>query len=92
MAEGDGLKHDVYSAHQDNAFDWDKWGSYDKEWWIQLRMDIKEVRLLYSMVSFYLDNYSGAPGRPNEEQYYLPFLKGELYKMIQDYNLTHNSV
>ena len=43
MAEGDGLKHDVYSAHQDNAFDWDKWGSYDQEWWIQLRMDIKEV-------------------------------------------------
>ena len=40
----------------------------------------------------YLDNYSGAPGRPPEEQHYLPFLKGELYRMIQDYNLTHNSV
>ena len=54
MAEGDGLKHDVYSARQENAFDWDKWNSYDKEWWVQLKMDAKEVRLLYSMISFFL--------------------------------------
>ena len=86
------LKHDVYSAIQEDAFDWDKWNSYDKEWWVQLRMDAKEVRLLYSMICFYLNNYSGAPGRPPEEQHYLLFLKGELYKMIQDYSLTHNSV
>ena len=92
MAEGDGLKHDVYSARHENAFDWDKWASYDKEWWIQLKMDAKEVRLLYSMISFYLDNYSGAPGRPHEEQHYLPHLQQELYKMIQDYNLTHNTL
>ena len=92
MTEGDGLKHDVYSARHENAFDWDKWASYDKEWWIQLKMDIKEVRLMYSLVSFYLQNYSGAPGRPPEEQHYLPYLQQELYKMIQDYNLTHNTL
>ena len=92
MSDGDSLKHDVYSARHQNGFDWDKWNSYDKEWWCSFRMDIKEVRLLYSTVSFYLDNYSGAPGRPPEEQHYLPFVKDELYKMIQDYNLTHNSV
>ena len=86
------LKHDVYSGEHEDGFDWGKWNSYDKEWWVQLKMDIKEVRILYSMISFYLHNYSGAPGRPPEEQHYLPFLQGELYKMIQDYNLTHNSV
>ena len=85
------LKNDAYSVKED-GFDWSKWNSYDKEWWVQLKMDAKEVRLLYSMISFYLHNYSGAPGRPPEEQNYLLFLQGELYKMIQDYNLTHNSV
>jgi len=85
------LKNDSYSV-KEGGFDWEKWNNYDKEWWVQLKMDAKEVRLLYSMISFYLDNYSGAPGRPPEEQPYLLFLKGELYKMIQDYSLTHNSV
>ena len=89
MSEENGLKDDLYSKWN---FDWEKWNHYDKEWFCQLRLDMKEVRLLYSMISFYLDNYSGAPGRPPEEHHYLPFLKGELYKMIQDYNLTHNSV
>ena len=83
------LKNDVYAT--DN-FDWTKWKNDDMEWNVQMKMNIKEVRMLYSMISFYLDNYSGAPGRPPEEQSYLLFLHGELYKMIQDYNLTHNSV
>ena len=83
------LKNDIYS---EGNFDWDKWDNYDPEWWIQMKMNIKEVRLLYSMVCFYNQNYLGAPGRPPEEGSYLAFLQGELYKMIQDYNLTHNSV
>ena len=91
MAEGDGLKHDVYSARQENAFDWDKWNSYDKTWEVNLKMDIKEVRLMYSLICFYLDNYAGGPGRPPEEENYLPFLKEDLYKMIQDYNFTHHT-
>ena len=87
------LKHDIYSSEYPNTtFDWEKWNSYDKEWWVQLKMDLKEVRLLYSTLSFYLDNYTGAPGRPPDEVSYLKFLQGELYKMIQDYNLTHHSV
>ena len=82
------LKSDEYASEN---FDWNKWNNYDKEWRATFRMDMKEVRILYSMVSFYLNNYSGAPGRPPEEQHYLPFLKGELYKMIQDYNFTHHT-
>ena len=91
MPEENGLKHDVYSQTHEDGFDWSKWNKFDKEWWVQLKMDAKEVRLLYSMISFYLSNYSGAPGRPPDEEYYLKFLKGELYKMIQDYNFTHNN-
>ena len=85
------VKQDIYSV-KEGGFDWEKWNSYDKEWWVQLKMDLKEVRLLYSTLSFYLDNYTGAPGRPPDEVSYLKFLQGELYKMIQDYNLTHHSV
>ena len=46
---------------------------------------------MYSLICFYLDNYAGGPGRPPEEENYLPFLKEELYKMIQDYNFTHHT-
>ena len=92
MAESGEIKHDIYSSEHPNiTFDWEKWNNYDKEWWVQLKMDIREVRLLYSTITFYLDNYSGkAIGRPPEEPSYLAFLQKELYKMIQDYNLTHN--
>ena len=57
------VKQDIYSV-KEGGFDWDKWNSYDKEWWVQLKMDIKEVRLLYSTVSFYLDNNAVTPERP----------------------------
>ena len=92
MSEGDGLKHDIYSSQREGGFDWGKWKDYDTDWHVTLNMDIKEVRLMYSFVSFYLQNYSGAPGRPPDEKSYLKYLQSELYKMIQDYNLTHNSV
>ena len=45
------VKQDIYSV-KEGGFDWEKWNSYDKEWWVQLKMDLKEVRLLYSTVSF----------------------------------------
>ncbi len=83
------LKKDLYSAEN---FDWDNWKEWDSEWWVQMKMNIKEVRLMYSFATFYLDNYTGSPGRPPDEKSYLKYLQSELYKMIQDYNLTHNSV
>ena len=92
MPEENGLKHDVYSQKHEDGFDWSKWNSYDKTWEVYLKMDIRDVRLMYSFTSFYLDNYTGSPGRPPDEKNYLAFVKGELYKMIQDYNLTHNSL
>ena len=92
MSDEKALEHDVYSQTHEDGFDWNKWNKFDKEWWVQLKLDAKEVRLLYSMITFYLSNYAASPGRPPDEESYLTFLKGELYKMIQDYNLTHNSV
>ena len=83
------LKKDLYSAEN---FDWDTWNEWDSEWWVQMKMNIKEVRLMNSFATFYLDNYTGSPGRPPDEKSYLKYLQSELYKMIQDYNLTHNSV
>ena len=90
MSDEKALEHDVYSQTHEDGFDWNKWNTFDKEWWVQLKLDAKEVRLLYSMITFYLSNYASSPGRPPDEQSYLTFLKGELYKMIQDYNFTHN--
>ena len=90
MSDEKALEHDVYSQTHEDGFDWNKWNKFDKEWWVQLKLDAKEVRLLFSMITFYLSNYAASPGRPTDEESYLTFLKGELYKMIQDYNFTHN--
>ena len=90
MSDEKALEHDVYSQTHEDGFDWNKWNKFDKEWWVQLKLDAKEVRLLYSMITFYLSNYAASPGRPPDEESYLTFLKGELYKIIQDYNFTHN--
>ena len=82
------LKQDIYSQ---GSFDWKKWNDDDLDWKVTTSMNIKEVRLMYSFVTFYLHNYTGAPGRPPEEENYLPWLQGELYKMIQDYNFSHHT-
>ena len=54
MPEENGLKHDVYSQTHEDGFDWSKWNSYDKTWEVNLKMDIKEVRLMYSLICFIL--------------------------------------
>ena len=83
------LKNDIYST---GNFDWEKKRQWDKEWNVAMKMNIKELRLLYSTVSFYLNNYTGAPERPPEEEDYLEFLQTELYKMITEYNFSHHAL
>ena len=56
MSDEKALEHDVYSQTHEDGFDWNKWNKFDKEWWVQLKLDAKEVRLLYSMITFYLSN------------------------------------
>jgi len=83
------LKNDVYST---GNFDWNpKWNEDDLDWSCSFKLNIREIRLMYSFVTFYLHNYMGAPGRPPAEEKFLPWIQKELYKMIQDYNFSHHT-
>ena len=53
-------------------------------------MGIKETRLLYSVTTYFLDNWP-KEGRPPLEQQYLNHLKVKLFAMIADYNYTHQT-
>tara|TARA_R100001594_G_C3905447_1_gene231968 strand:- start:189 stop:479 length:291 start_codon:yes stop_codon:yes gene_type:complete len=65
----------------------------DLEWWAEQRMNIREVRMLYSSISHYQYNwekYNG--GRPPEEINFLNWYKRKLFSIIADYNFTHHEV
>ena len=65
----------------------------DLEWWAEHRMNIREIRMLYSSISHYQYNwekYNG--GRPPEEINFLNWYKRKLFSMISDYNFTHHEV
>ena len=65
----------------------------DLEWWAEQRMNIREIRMLYSSISHYQYNwekYNG--GRPPEEINFLNWFKRKLFSMISDYNFTHHEV
>ena len=68
-------------------------GEDDLEWWAEQRMNIREVRMLYSSISHYQfiwEKYNG--GRPPEEIEFLNWYKRKLFSMISDYNFTHHEV
>ena len=82
MAEGG--KKDEYDFRRDTD---------DLEWWAEQRMNIREVRMLYSSISHYQYNwekYNG--GRPPEEINFLNWYKRKLFSIIADYNFTHHEV
>ena len=65
----------------------------DLEWWAEHRMNIREVRMIYSSLCHYQSNwekYNG--GRPPEEINFLNWYKRKLFSMISDYNFTHHEV
>ena len=65
----------------------------DLEWWAEQRMNIREVRMIYSSLSHYQsiwEKYNG--GRPPEEIEFLNWYKRKLFSMISDYNFTHHEV
>ena len=65
----------------------------DLEWWAEQRMNIREVRMIYSSLSHYQSNwekYNG--GRPPEEIDFLNWYNRKLFSMISDYNFTHHEV
>ena len=64
----------------------------DMEWWAESRMNIQDVRSLYSSVSYYMEIHPGEPDRPADEIKFLTNYKANLFRMITDYNYTHHIV
>lgn len=58
--------------------------SPDEDWIVHLDIGITDVRELYRVVSFALEN-----GYKEEDKEYLEALKGQLYAMLLEYSFTH---
>ena len=81
MAEGNNYKGEYTYPFPDKD---------DLEWWAECRMDIRDVRSIYSSISYYLEIWPGEPDRPEDEKKFLERYKANLYRMITDYNFTHH--
>ena len=55
----------------------------------QLFLNIEEVRMLYSHITYSIQMWPGYPARPAEEQEYLQKLKMQLFAMMADYQLEN---
>ena len=65
----------------------------DLEWWAEHRMNIREVRMIYSSLTHYSNIWEKWNGdRPPEEIEFLNWYKRKLLSMISDYNFTHHEV
>ena len=64
----------------------------DLEWWAETRLNIRDVRSLYSSISYYQKIWPGEPDRPKEEIKFLKNYRANLFRMITDYNFTHHKV
>ena len=64
----------------------------DLDWWAETRMNIRDLRGLYSSIIYYQSIWPGEPDRPADEMKFLENLKNQLYRMITDYNYTHHIV
>ena len=90
---GVGGKKDDYDFHKEQD---------DLEWWAEIRMNIREVRMLWSSLDHYQNIWPGPESalgeklpnvpRPREEKDFLEWYKGRLFAMITDYNYTHHDV
>ena len=64
----------------------------DLDWWAETRMNIRDVRSLYSSIEYYQKIWPGPPERPEGEKVFLEGVKRNLYRMITDYTFTHHRV
>tara|TARA_B100000287_G_C20056533_1_gene552628 strand:- start:150 stop:404 length:255 start_codon:yes stop_codon:yes gene_type:complete len=62
------------------------------EWWCQWKMNIKDVRMVYSSIDYYSTIWPGPPERPEEEKEFLENYKGRLFAMLTDYNFSNHEV
>ena len=47
------------------------------EWWCQWKMNIKDVRMVYSSIDYYSSIWPGPPERPDEEKEFLENYRGK---------------
>ena len=65
----------------------------DLESWAEQRMNIREVRMIYSSLTHYSNIWEKWNGdRPPEEIEFLNWYRRKLFSMISDYNFTHHEV
>ena len=64
----------------------------DLEWFAEMRMNIQDVRSVYSSIDYYMKIHPGEPDRPADEIKFLTNYKANLFRMITDYNYTHHIV
>ena len=62
------------------------------EWWCEWKMNIKDVRMVYSSIDYYSSIWPGPPTRPEEEKEFLENYKGRLFAMLTDYNFSNHEV
>ena len=68
------------------------WSSDNLDWQCQIKWNIRDVRSLYSSISYYQKIWPGEPDRPENEMKFLDGYKQNLFRMITDYNYTHHVV
>ena len=62
------------------------------EWWCEWKMNIKDVRMVYSSIDYYTSIWPGPPTSPEEEKEFLENYKGRLFAMLTDYNFSNHEV
>ena len=66
--------------------------SDEEDFFVESKMGINEVRMLYDTLSFYYSIWPGQPARHDEERIYLENVRSKLYAAIMEYNLIYNEV
>ena len=71
MAEGGHKEEYTYPDKED-----------DLDWWAECRWNIRDVRSLYSSITFYQSVWPGEPDRPKEEMKFLDGFKENLFRIF----------
>ena len=64
----------------------------DMEWWAETRMNIRDIRSLYSSINFYQTIWPGEPDSPKSEKIFMENYKANLFRMIADYKQTQHKI
>ena len=68
------------------------WSSDNLDWQCQIKWNIRDVRSVYSSISYYQKLWPGEPDRPEAEKRYLDNIKQQLFSMITEYNFCNHNI